>query len=108
MKIKTIVQSNPGTFDEQVNEMLKDGHLIEHRGILTGKDGSVFHYAQLVLPEQAAEPEPVAVDPFQALHIVKAACDAHKGPCNNCPLYAWCKQLDDCNDPTDWELPEVE
>ena len=114
MKVKTIVHGNPGEFDNQVNTMLEKGYLLEHRGLIgpTGI-GEIKHYAQMTLPDPAPEHEhehehePVEIDGIQALHIVKAACLAHKGPCNDCPMTNWCEQLQHGGDPTDWVLPEV-
>lgn len=109
MKIKTIVKAGPDTFDESVNTALEAGYQLKHRGLLPPNErGVVAHYAQLVLPDPAPEHEPVEIDGIQALHIVKAACLAHKGPCNDCPMTDWCEQLQSGGDPTDWELPEVE
>ena len=108
MKIKTIVRALPVDFDEQVNEMLKEGYILEHRGILQGMNGETFHYGQLVQHDRKAEPDPVEIDGIQALHIVKAACLAHKGPCNDCPMTDWCAQLQHGGDPTDWVLPAQE
>lgn len=107
MKIKTITGSGPYTFDEAVNKAIANGYQLVRRDVLvsTVKPEDSILYAELVLPEPAPEPE--TIDPFQALHIVKAACLAHKEPCNACPMIDWCRQLDNCNDPTDWELPEV-
>ena len=116
MKIKTIRTrlDNVEEFDKQLNEALENGYQLAHRGLVPGfrlDGGRYLHnmlYAELVLPDPAPDPEPETIDPFQALHIVKAACLAHKEPCNACPMIDWCRQLDNCNDPTDWELPEVE
>ena len=105
MKIKTVVDniSWPGDFDEKVNEAIDEGWQLVKRETV----GSNL-YAQLVLPDPAPVPEPMEIDGIQALHIVKAACLAHKGPCNDCPMTNWCEQLQHGGDPTDWDLPELE
>lgn len=110
MKIRTAVNSNPDDFDKFVNEYLEKGYLLEHRGLLPNDGNSTaYHYAQLVLPDPPApDPSPGVIDPIQALYIVKSACLAHQGPCNDCPMTEWCERLAYGGDPTDWELPEVE
>ena len=109
MKVKTIWRENPRTFDKEVNEEMEKGYQLVRRDILVDTNcmGDSVFYAELVLPDPAPEPEPVEIDGIQALHIVKAACLAHKGPCNDCPMTDWCEQLQIGGDPTDWELPEV-
>lgn len=108
MKVKTIVHGNPGEFDDQVNTMLEKGYLLEHRGLLgpTGI-GEIKHYAQMTLPDPAPESQPVEIDPWGALRLVKAACNAVTD-CDDCPISGWCNQLLQGGDPTDWVLPEVE
>ena len=109
MKIKTIWRENPRSFDEEVNEEMKKGYELVRRDVLVDTNclGDSVFYAELIQPDPAPEPDQGAIDPFQALHIVKAACQAHNEPCNTCPMIDWCRQLDNCNDPTDWVLPEV-
>lgn len=108
MKIKTVVRILPTDFDERVNELLEEGYILEHRGLLP-PDGSGLpaHYAQLVLLDPPAEPE--AFDPFKALRQVQEFClSIPMHTCReNCPLFPWCEQLGEAVDPTDWELPEV-
>ncbi len=110
MKIKTIVHDDPCRFDDQVNQALEEGYLMEERGVLpVGGDGAIYHCAKLVLLDPPAEPE--TPDPFQALRQVQEFC--HSIPterCNagGCPLRYWCAALEGGGDPTDWELPEVE
>ena len=106
MKIKTAVNNDPDEFDRFVNKYLGVGYILEHRGLLPNDGKSLaFHYAQLVMPDP--KPEAPVGDPLEALRVVKAACQAHKGPCNDCPLTDWCERLAYGGDPTDWELPEV-
>lgn len=106
MKIKTIVQNSPDTFDEQVNKALEAGYLLERREVLVpNTSGTAAHYAQLVLPDSPADPE--TADIFQALHTIKAACLAQPR-CDICPLTDWCGRLGLGGDPTDWELPDLE
>ena len=107
MKIKTIVRYDPASFDDYVNEALKKGYQLDHRGLMPpNREGETLHYAQLVLPDPAPEPAPRVGDPFEALRTVKAACLAHSGPCIECPMTVWCERLAYGGDPTDWELPE--
>ena len=108
MKIMTIVRRDPASFDEYVNAAISKGYQLEHRAVLQTNREEILHYAQLVLPDPAPDPEPEAIDGIQALHIVKAACLAHKGPCNDCPMTNWCERLQHGGDPTDWVLPELE
>jgi hypothetical protein len=111
MKIKTIVHDEPGTFDEQVNAKLEEGYLLEQRGLIVPNTaGTVAHYAQLVLPDPPAEPEPMEIDAIQALRQIKEFCaSVPPHTCQTgCPLYNWCEQLAEGGDPTDWHLPEVE
>ena len=110
MKIKTIWTKKISDFDDRVNYALAEGYQLLRREVIPTPDDldkSVL-YAELVLPDPAPEPEPEAIDGIHALHIVKAACLAHTGPCNDCPMTDWCEQLQHGGDPTDWELPEVE
>ena len=109
MKIRTAVNNNPDEFDLFVNKHLEEGYILEHRGLLPNDGtGKTYHYAQLVLHDQAPEPEAKVADPFEALRAVKAACLAHSGPCNECPMTDWCERLAYGGDPTDWVIPEVE
>ena len=109
MKIRTAVNDSPDGFDQFVNKLLEEGYILEHRGLLPNDgSGKTYHYAQLVLPDPAPDPEPVERYAIQALHIVKDACLAHQGPCNDCPMTEWCERLAYGGDPTDWELPELE
>lgn len=114
MKIKTIrwKLDHAEDFDAELNQALADGYQLVRRDIVPGfrlDGGSFLHnmlYAELVLPDPL--PAPAAIDPFEALHAIKAACLNHKGPCNDCPITDWCAQLCKGGDPTDWELPEVD
>lgn len=107
MKIMTIAKRDPYTFDEYVNKALEEGYQIEHRAVLQTNRDEILHYAQLVQPDPAPEPEAKVADPFEALRTVKAACLAHSGPCNECPMTDWCERLAYGGDPTDWVIPEV-
>lgn len=115
MKIKTIKNrlNNAEQFDKELNRALADGYQLIRRDIVPGfslTGGGCLHnmlYAEMVLPDPAPDPEPVEIDAIQALHIVKDACLAHSGSCNECQMYEWCEQLRTGGDPTDWHLPEV-
>lgn len=108
MKIKTIVHDYPCRFDDLVNQALEEGYLMEERGVLpVGGDGAIYHYARLVRLDP--EPGPGQIDPIQALHQIKEICEAVTDSCDNCPIKDWCfGPLKNGDDPTDWELPEVE
>lgn len=118
MKIKTIIQkvTDEGLkkFDQQVNDAIAEGWILGKRDVLPGVDlgGAYFvpHlYAELVMLDP--EPEPEATDPLDLLNQVKAFClsqaveDCHA---NKFPLAAWCDQIREGCDPTDWILPEVD
>lgn len=109
MKIKTIWTPTLKYFDDRVNAALAEGYQLTRRDLVPAeKPVDYVFYAELVLPDPAPDPEPVEIDAIQALHIVKAACLAHKGPCNDCPMTDWCESLQLGGDPTDWVLPELE
>ena len=108
MKIKTIWTAKLTRFDDDVNNAMAEGYQLVRRDVLVDTNclnDSVL-YAELIQPDPEPEPEPVQIDWIKALHIVKAACLAHKGPCNDCPMTNWCDQLQSGGDPTDWKLPE--
>ena len=108
MKIMTIAKRDPDSFDEYVNKALEEGYQIEHRAVLQTNRDEILYYAQLVLPDQAPEPE--AFDPGLALHHVQTFChsvDQNDCGTDRCPLNGWCQRLRDCADPTDWDLSEV-
>lgn len=105
MKIKTIVRGLPVDFDESVNEALENGYLLERREVLPDAVAGFKHYAQLILPD----PVPEATDPRDLLRQVRAFC--HSQPiedchANKCPLAAWCDQIREGCDPSDWNLPD--
>jgi hypothetical protein len=110
MKIKTIIHDYPVKFDEQVNQAIEEGYLLERRELVPlDATSKAYHYAQLVLPDPPAEPEPF--DPGLALHQVQTFChsvDQNDCGTDRCPLNGWCQRLRDCADPTDWDLPEVD
>ena len=118
MKIKTIRHrlDNVKEFDDQLNKALEDGYQLVNRGLVPGfrlDGGGYLHnmlYAELVLPDPEPAQEPAEeIDPFQVLRQVKEICEAVTDSCNNCPIKDWCfGPLKNGDDPTDWELPEVE
>lgn len=102
MKIKTIVHDQPDDFDTLVNEALEEGYLLEHRDVLPGTTVKVGHYARLVLPDPAPEPE--EADPIEALRTVQDFCMGRT--CDSCPLAGFCvRHLANQEGPADWELP---
>jgi hypothetical protein len=108
MKIKTIVEYVPDTFDNYINQALADGYLLEHRGLLPpDRYGNSAHYAQLVLPDPLPRPEPVS--PVDLLRQIKEFCkNVPVHTCKeNCPMFDWCGQYTGGYDPCDWGLPEV-
>lgn len=120
MKIKTIIRNtdNVEKFDAEVNDLLAEGWRLVKREVLPGMNYNADNWARRALYAELVqldpEPEPVEappMDPIEALHVIKATCEAQ--PINDCqagrcPLYVWCCQLEDSNDPTDWVLPEKE
>lgn len=108
MKIKTIVHDHPNQFDAQVNQFLGEGYLLEERGVMpVAGDGKTYHYARLVLLDPPAEPE--EVNPWKLLHQIQEVCNSVTDDCNHCPIKDWCfGPLKQGDDPTDWELPEVD
>ena len=113
MKIKTIrwKLDYAEQFDEELNQALADGYQLVRREIVPGfrlDGGSYLHnmlYAELVLPDPPAEPE--TIDPLDLLRQVRAVClsqSVEDCQASKCPLAAWCEQLREGGDPTDWDL----
>ena len=105
MKIKTVFNESAAAFDDEVNAALEKGYVLTNR-LSNQPDGFI---AELVLLDPPAEPEPI--DPIRALWQVKEFCNnVPAGACctDKCPLWAWCDQLRNGGDPTDWALPEVD
>lgn len=118
MKIKTVYQpldtprgERLDSFDNQVNALLADGWVLTDRKVIEAQSGAYIDvlYAELVLPDRKAEPEPITPAPALALRQIKEICEAVTDSCDNCPIKDWCfGPLKNGDDPTDWELPEVE
>lgn len=120
MKIKTIsykmCDEGMTSFDKEVNEATAAGWRLVKREVLPGVNlGSVYFqphlYAELVQLDPEPEPEVQPIDPIDAVHAIKATCDAMPlKDCQGgrCPLYVWCCQLEGGRDPSDWDLPEKE
>ena len=106
MKILTVITAWPDDFDHQVNEALEKGYILGRRDLVTVEGGHTRYYAELVQLDPV--PEPDGAEAIQALHTVRAACLAHQGPCDDCPLTDWCEQLAHGGDPTDWDLEVLE
>lgn len=107
MKIKTVFNQSAAYFDAEVNEALAEGwHLV--RRFSDQPEGFI---AELVQLDPEPEPEVQPIDPIDAVHAIKATCDAMPlKDCQGgrCPLYVWCCQLEGGRDPSDWDLPEKE
>lgn len=117
MKIKTICRNFDWVeeFDQLVNEAINDGWHLVKREVLPGVAGVSnsrrLLYAELVQLDPEPEPEAQPLDPIDAVHAIKATCDAIPlKDCQGgrCPLYVWCCQLEGGRDPSDWDLPEKE
>lgn len=115
MKIKTIARNFEWVeeFDQLVNEAIDEGWRLMKRETLPATanvPGSRrLLYAELV--QLDPEPEVQPIDPMDAVHAIKATCDAMPlKDCQGgrCPLYVWCCQLEGGRDPSDWDLPEKE
>lgn len=115
MKIKTILRNtdNVEQFDAEVNNLLAEGWRLVKREVLPGMNYNADNWARRALYAELVKIDPVPEaqpqDPIEALHVIKATCEAR--PINDCqagrcPLYVWCCHLEDSNDPTDWVLPE--
>lgn len=109
MKIKTICEQMPGIFDADVNDAMAEGWKLTRREVLVDRNNPKAStlYAELVLPDQAAEPE--TEDPIEALRTVQRVCLAVSGDdcgTDRCPLRKFCDRLRDGGDPTDWDLSE--
>lgn len=105
MKIKTIAYelNNEGMalFDDEVNRALANGWHLAKREILPGYNlGSAYYdpmtYAELILPDASAMP-----DPQTAARIIMDVCN-DSASCGNCPLHDIC----DCDAPYKWTPPE--
>lgn len=114
MKIKTIARNfdNVDDFDNKVNAAMDEGWQLSRRTVLSATTETRprrLLYAELVMLDP--EPEPEATDPLDLLRQVNAFClsqpieDCHA---HKCPLATWCDQLREGNDPSDWDLPEVD
>ena len=117
MKIKTITGrvNYPADFDRVVNEAQEEGWRLVKREVLPGTPGNPnsprLLYAELVQLDPEPEPAAQPVDPIDAVYAIKATCDAvpiKDCQVGRCPLYAWCCQLRDAGDPTEWDLPKRE
>lgn len=110
MKIKTVITNllDAKEFDEVVNAYMADGYLLTKRECHTvdlryakhTSDGDVFTehvlYAEMVLPDPAPDPEPVAADPWDLVRQLKDFCDSvPKIDCVNrdCPLHPLCETM---------------
>ena len=111
MRIKTITTYDDELeFDKAVNEALGEGwSLISREAILTPA-GHLHHYAQLVLSEEAPEPEPQAITWLEALKVLQDTCkDAIECSEHGCSMFAWCEEaFKNTLAPAHWELPDEE
>lgn len=109
MKIKTIWEYYPGTFDSEVNKLLAQGWHLAKREVIVCPDklkDSTF-YAELVQLDKPEPDEAAFCDPFDALRSVQEFCDSNK--CEGCALYDFCaSHLLNNEGPADWKLPEKE
>lgn len=115
MKIKTIIRNTDHVekFDEEVNEAIADGWILVKREVLPGMQYNATNwawralYAELVLPDPAPEPEPVAVDPWELARQLKAFCDSvPKADCveRRCPLLPLCNMMLSNKAIDEWEV----
>lgn len=116
MEIKTIKNrlNNAADFDRDVNAAMADGWRLTRREVLMfpaqPHTGSTYFnpmlYAELVKLDAPAE-----FDPLDAVRSIQAMCvNTPLETCNTakCPLYAWCGQITEGKDPSDWILPDEE
>lgn len=100
MEIRTIAQTDPTVFDDEVNTSLMLGWRLTKRHLVQTPAGTKdYFYAELVKLDPPAEPE--KPDLLKAVQVIKAECDSH-GSCEDCLVYPWC----DYNAPCRWKLPE--
>lgn len=115
MKIKTIKNrlDNAVSFDKELNQALAEGYQLVRRDIVPGfrlDCGNYLHnmlYAELVLPDPAAEPE--TVDPVNLLRQVQEFClSVPPSECNadRCPLAPYCQAIQEGQTPDEWVFPE--
>lgn len=111
MKIKTVWQriTEDRAFDQEVNELTEKGWRLIKREVLptTTDRQAVLLYAELVLPDPPAEPEPF--DPLDLVSQLRAFCDGvPKKDCeqSTCPLAPYCDAMATGKAIDEWPLPE--
>ena len=100
MKIKTVINQSAAEFDKEVNAAIAEGYELTAR-LSTRPEGFI---AELVLQDPHAAPE--IVNPYQALHLIKAIC-VETPDCDHCVVSNWCHKYAGETDPCCWELPGV-
>jgi hypothetical protein len=109
MKIKTICRNFDWVeeFDKLVNEAVAEGWYLTKREVIPGVAGVNTNSRRLLYAELVQldpEPESEALDPIEALNVVRAFCNDNK--CKGCLLEDFCaRHLLDNEGPVDWVLP---